>query len=313
VLVGLAAFLLVGSGAASAAQLIGRNAAHVRLAVNANGQAMVTYRAAGVLKHVLVWGGVNARTPSPDRPQVRFKIDYSGGWVRYHTLYWQHFGGCGRYDGPQLPNLVAACKAPDGTYWAAQRWPQPLPNLGFTPWLPAQRATWLELSHWSGPVAKIEIGTAWVDSGRSEGVFGRVSYGGRPVFGFRTTRRGAPIDGFGRLVYLDTYNSVYGRGWRRENSFVLHRPTGVFCYGFRRSDPSRRSAHPPGQTRLRGPGVGEKYRVTVGGPGVTPNVGVIVPGLHAFHWSDPTDVVWQRREMQRLLSWGDRICSGTFR
>jgi hypothetical protein len=298
-------------GVAPAAQLIGRNASQVRLAVNGKGEAMLTFRSGGVLKRVLVWGAVNARAPSPGGPQVRFKVDYSGGWIRYRTLYWQRFGSCGRYDGPRLPNLVAACKAPNRTYWAAQSWPQPLPNLGFTPWLGAQRSTWLEVSHWSGPVATLETGTAWLRGSRSETVFGRVTYGGRPVYGFHMTRRGAPTDGFGRLVYLDTYNSAYGRGWRRENSFVTHRPTGVFCYGFFKSVAAR-VPHPPGKSAARGPGFGEKYRVTASGPGVTPNVAAIVPGLR-LHRANPTDLAWQREQTQRLLSWRDPVCSAAVR
>ena len=67
------------------------------------------------------------------------------------------------------------------------------------------------------------------------------------MYGFGTTRFGAPTDGFGSLVYLDTYNSVYGQGWRRENSFVTHNPTGVFCYGFYSFDPTKGGyKHPPG-------------------------------------------------------------------
>src|SRR5436190_11021470 len=192
----------ITSGVAPAAQLIGRNASHVRLAVNAKGEAILIFRSGGVLKRVLVWGALNARAPRPGARQVKFKVDYSGGWARYHTLYWRRFGSCGRYDGPRLPNLVAACKAPDGTYWAAQSWPQPLPNFGFAPWLGAQRTTWLEVSHWSGTVATLETGSAWMGGGRSEMVFGRVTYAGHPVYGFHTTHRGAPTDGFGRLVYL---------------------------------------------------------------------------------------------------------------
>jgi hypothetical protein len=130
-----------------------------------------------------------------------------------------------------------------------------------------------------------------------------------PVYGFGTTRYGAPTDGFGSLIYLDTYNSVYGQGWRRENSFVSHNPTGVFCYGFYSFDPTKGGyQHPPGQTALRGPGVGEKYRLTASGPGVTPNIAVIVPGLHAFDKSNAQDVAWQQQETSQLLSWNDNLC-----
>jgi hypothetical protein len=301
---------LVAVGAASAAQLVDRDATGVRISLNAKGEALLTYRKGAAVKHVLVWGAINALAPKEGTQQAKFKLDYSGGWGKYHSVYWKHFtGGCGAYDGPALPNVVAACTAADGSYWAAQSWPQPLPDLGFTPWLPELRADWLEVSHWTGEPAKLEVGTNWVYSGRFQSLFGRLTYQGQPVYGFGTTRFGAPTDGFGRLVYLDTFNSVYGQGWRRENSFVPHNPTGVFCYGFYSFDPTTGGyKHPPGWTAKRGPGVGEKYRLTASGPGVTPNVATIIPGLHAFDRTSQADVAWQDQQSQLLLSWGDRLC-----
>jgi hypothetical protein len=300
---------LVAVGGASAAQLIDRNASGVHLAVNAKGEALLTYRA-GSLKHVLVWGGVNAKTPNKAVKQVSFHKDYSGGWGRYHKLYWQGFpNACTSYDGPALPNVVAACRAPDGSYWAAQSWSQPLPDLGFTPWNAATRATWLELSHWTGPVAELKAYTGWVYSGRFQEVFGTYTWGGVPVFGFGTTRYGAPTDGYGRLIYLDTHNSTYGPGWRRENSFVTHSPTGVFCYGFYTFDPTKGGyIHPPGQTEMRGPGVGDQYRLFAEGPGVTPDVQVVIPGLHPFDANNPDDVAYQQQQSQLLASFGDASC-----
>jgi hypothetical protein len=299
--------VLAAAGTASAAQLVGRNATGVRIVANGRGEAMVVYRTGGRLRHVLVWGAVNARFPAEGSRQVEFKVDYSGGWKTRHTTAFS--GTCGRYDGPTLPNVVAACKAPDGSYWAAQSWPQPLPNLGFTPWTPQLRQKWLEVSHWTGDIAKLETGTNWVYSARFQALFGRLTYKGVPVYGFGTTRYGAPTDGFGSLVYLDTYNSIYGAGWRRENSFVSHNPTGVFCYGFYPFDPTKGGyKHPPGWTARRGPGVGERYRLTASGPGVTPNVATIVPGLHPFDRSNPEDIAWQQQQSTLLLSWGDRLC-----
>ncbi len=301
---------LGAAGAASAAQLIDRNATGVQIKVNAKGEAMLTYRKGGAVKHVLVWGAINALTPTAGGHQAKFKLDYSGGWGSRHTVYWKHFPGtCGRYDGPALPNMVAACKSPDGSYWAAQSWPQPLPNLGFTPWSADLQANWLEVSHWTGEIAKLETGSNWVYGGRFEALFGRFTYLGTPVYGFGTTRYGAPTDGFGSLVYVDTYNSVYGQGWRRENSFVTHNPTGVFCYGFYSFDPTKGGyKHPPGWTARRGPGTGEKYRLTASGPGVTPNVGAILDGLHPFDKANAADVSFQQQQTQVLQAWGDKLC-----
>jgi hypothetical protein len=300
---------LSGAGSASAAQLIDRDATGVTIAVDAKGEALLTYRKAGAVKHVLVWGAVNALPPTQGARQVKFSLDYAGGWGKYHTLYWKTFpGGCGQYTGPVLPNVVAACTAPDGSYWAAQSWPQPLPDLGFTPWTPDLRLHWLEVSHWTGAVAQLEVGMDWVYTGRFQDLFGRYTYQGTPVYGFGTTTHGAPTDGFGRLVYLDTYNSVYGAGWRRENSFVSHNPTGAFCYGFYPFDPTRGYEYPPGQTATRGPGTGEKYRLFAEGPGVTPDVGKVVLAEGAYNPRNPDDVTLQQQESAVLLSYGDKSC-----
>ena len=301
---------LGAAGEASAAQLIDRDVGGLQLAIDTKGEALLTYRKGGVVKHVLVWGAVNALAPSAGAHQVKFSVDYAGGWGKYHTLYWQTFkGSCGVYDGPVLPNIVAACTAPDGSYWAAQSWPQPLPDLGFTPWTPVQRTNWLEVSHWTGEVAQLETGMDWVYNGRFQDLFGRYTYLGNPVHGFGTTSYGAPTDGFGRLVYLDTYNSVYGLGWRRENSFVSHNPSGAFCYGFYSFDPTTGGyQYPPGQAALRGPGTGDKYRLLAEGPGVTPNVAAAVPGLHAYDPENPQDVEIQAQQSAVLRSYDDKSC-----
>ena len=68
------------AGAAAASQLIDRNATDVQLAVNAKGEALLTYRAHGRTQHVLVWGAVDALQPTSCRPQVRLKKDYAGGY-----------------------------------------------------------------------------------------------------------------------------------------------------------------------------------------------------------------------------------------
>jgi hypothetical protein len=301
----LAATAVVGS--AQAAQLIARNASGVQIRANKNGEALFTYRQGGAVRRVLVWGAINARIPAPGTRQVEFEVDYSGGWKTRHTTAFA--GSCGRYDGPALPNLVAACKAPDGTYWAAQSWGRPLPNLGFTPWNAETSQKWLEVSHWTGELPQLELHMGWVWSNRFQQLFGRYTYKGQPVYGFGTTRYGAPTDGFGRLVYLDTLNSAYGPGWKRENSFVPHNPTGAFCYGFYSFDPTKGGyKHPPGAISRRGPGTGEQYRVTASGTGVLPNVAATIAGLHPFNRGNPEDVTLQTAAAELLRSFGDRSC-----
>jgi hypothetical protein len=287
------------AGAADASQLIDRNATGVRLSVNARGEALLTYRAHGRFQHVLAWGAINARQPMSGKPQVQFRKDYSG-----RGLYWLSFkGGCRKYDGPKLAFLVTACAAPDGSYWALQSWQTPLPDLGMTPWLPVQRAWELHLSHWSGPIAQLEAWTDWIYSGRYHHLFGRLTYDGQPVYGFKATRVGAPTDTYGRLIYLDTFNSRYGKGWKRENSFLAHNPTGIFCYGFYPFDPTKGYPHPRGfRSTPRGPGYGEKYRLTVSGPGVTPDVSITIPGLHDYNPGNAADVAYERRQNALLDS-----------
>jgi len=293
-------------GVASAAQLIDRNASNVHIATNAKGEALLTYTNGGAAKHILIWGAINALPPSAGGHQAKFSLDYAGGWGKYHTQYWKVFkGGCGKYDGPAIPNMVAACKASDGSYWAAQEWPQPLPDLGFAPWTPELRAQWLEVSHWSGELPTLEVHMGWVYQGFQQ-IFGRYTYKGQPVFGFGTTSVGAPTDNFGRLIYLDTHNSVYGSGWRRENSFVPHNPTGAFCYGFYSFDPTKGCyKHPAGVTEKRGPGIGDMYRLTASGTGVTPNIAVTFPAIGAY---DSSRAVDRLASDQLLRSYGDRSC-----
>ena len=115
--------------------------------------------------------------PTKGGKQFRFSLDYSGGYGKYHTVYWKTFRStCGRYDGPAIANVVAACKASDGSYWAAQEWPEPLPDLGYTPWTPRLASQWLEVSHWTGPLATtFETGETWVYGGRFQELFGRVT------------------------------------------------------------------------------------------------------------------------------------------
>ena len=111
------------------------------------------------------------------------------------------------------------------------------------------------------------------------------------MHGFRATPSGVPLDSYGRNVYLDTFDSAYGPGWRRENSFLLHRGTSVFCYGL-----YRHGARPPG--------AGTRYRATVIGPGVTPDVRWqgAAPG--------PYDADRDRElaAVQRALYGSDRAC-----
>jgi hypothetical protein len=272
---------LSAPSAGMSSQLIDRDAHNVHLQVNVQGQALLTYSARGSSHRVVAWGAVNARTPNPNVRQVQLRKDYSG-------RSWKAAGSCRKYDGPKLAWLVTACAAPDGSYWAVQSWRRTLPNFDGRP--TARLGAWeLHLSHWTGFTAKLEAWTDWVYDGRYHHLFGRLTYAGQPVYGFSATNVGSPLDDYGRNIYVDTFDSRYGKGWHRENAFLAHRPTGVFCYGF----------YP---FTSRGPGNGTKYRLNVVGPGVTPDVSIVVPGLHDFDRANPEDVAYENHQNALLDS-----------
>jgi hypothetical protein len=279
--------------ATSASNLLDRNATNVRLQVNRQGMALVTYRVQGQLKHVLAWGAINAHAPTASVRQVSFKLDYSGGWSLSHKLplLWERFKNvCGPYRGPALAWLVAACTARDGSSWALQSWQRMLPNYGIAATDPSQTVWELRLSHWKGPLAAFTVKQDWAYA-RWENIFGSYLYRGQPMFGFHTNVAGAPLDNYGVLVYVDTLNSAYGRGWRRENSFVTHNPTGIFCYGF-----FPHSRHPSG--------MGEAYRATVVGAGALPDQTWQSASLGPYDASRDT-----KANAERKALYSDRLCS----
>ncbi len=116
----------------------------------------------------------------------------------------------------------------------------------------------LRLSHWTGELPVLTISTDWAWH-QWDHLYGTFTYAGHPVYGFKSTSSGNPLDSFGRNIYVDTYDSAYGTGWHRENSFLTHTNTGVFCYSF-----NPHGSNPAGR--------GTRYRATVEGPGVTPDV-----------------------------------------
>lgn len=299
---------VVAAPEAQATEKLAHNASNVTLRVDNKGHAVVGFTTRGVRRHAVVWGAINARHPNPSVPQVKFRIDYSGGYKGLGYPLWKTIKNrCRPYDGPRLPWLVAACKAPDGSYWALQEFKRMLPNLGLAPWKASQRARELHVSHWKGEIAKLEIWADWVMSKRWHEIFGRLTYKGQGVYGFKSTRAGAPLDGYGRLVYLDTYNSKLGRGWKRENSFLAQRTNGRFCYLFVPRD--RYAGYPAGPRRPAANG--QRYRVTAGGPGVTPFVMGTVAGLPNFNASNPTHLQLEAAMDPVKASLFGRACWGS--
>ena len=302
-LVVLAAALVLAPAAAASQPLGDLNVSNVSLAVNANGKALVTYTTeTGLRREVLAWGAINARPPSREAPQVAFTFDYSGGLRSLgHRAARTFRNACGRYDGPSLPFLVTACKAPDGTYWAIQAWQRLLPMRGFAPWLPEQGKFEFHLSHWSGPLADLQVSQNWTYGGRWQGLFGRLTYAGQPVYGFTTpssTRR----DPYARFVYIDAHDSVYGTGWRHDTAVTVHVGDGAFCYSFVPQAPP--AGYPDG--KLRGPAIGDEHRVTVMGPGVTPDVQWVGRSLGAY---DAGQDRTYNALFDQLVGPGDTVCT----
>ena len=267
------------------------------LQLNNKGEALLTYTSDGKKVHVLAWGAENAIPTEAGHKQVAFQLDYSGGYQKYFKdnpvaqalakqfqkikgtpgylvnpvtkklqqmqqaadNYWKtaFHGGCGTYTGPKLAWETVACKAPDGSYWAVQEWQRKLPDYG----LPAtglDAAYEVHLSHWTGALPVLTVATDW-SWHKWNHLYGTFTYDGAPVFGLASTASGQPLDTFGRNLYVDTFDSAYGTGWKRENSFLTHGPRGSWCYSV-----NPHGSHPAG--------TGTEYRATIMGPGVTPDV-----------------------------------------
>jgi len=272
----------------------------VRLRVNQFGQALVTYvESDGERRNVIAAGAINARHPSTEVPQVSFTKRYTAG-LSQNRRPTRFDNACAPYDGPSLALLVAACKAPDGSYWALQSWQRLEPMRGFDPFRPEHTAYELHLSHWEGQLPVLEVYPNWTYGGGLQGMFGRLTYLGVPVHGFRTPSP-RTNDPYSRMVYIDTFNSVYGSGWKRDTAIATHRPTGTFCYTFVAQAP------PPGYPSPdpRGPGLGDQHRITVMGPGVTPIVRWTGPRLGAY--SEALDA--PINELFDQVMDGDRMCA----
>jgi hypothetical protein len=290
---------------AEASEILTRNASRLTLETDNHGRAMVGYYQRGRMWHVFVSGAVNARPPSQTAQQVHFKRDYSGGrgeWRRFKNT-------CRAYDGPEIAFFLRGCKASDGSYWALQMWQRMLPNVGYVPWTHGQKVWEVHVSHWTGEPAKLEAYADWVYAGRFHEVFGQATYRGQPIYGYHTTKSGNPLDTHGRLIFVDTLDSAYGSGWRRENSFVAHNPSGMFCYGFY---PYSSYGSYPTQRSVKLTGNGKKYRLTLYGPGVTPDVWTFVSGLPNYDKANPTLFDWESQMTSKVremaAATGDRLC-----
>jgi len=178
-------------GAAEGSIKIAGNVKNPALRVNAKGYATITYTRGGRRTSAVV-------TPS--------------GRVRYYRR-----AGGRDVSSPSsavgLPMLVTLRATPNGRFFALQAWRR-------LRWGPVE----LRFSRWRGAPTLLTLGAVcckW----RSEIVRGRVTFHGRPVYGFGSTPSGNPTDKYGRNVYLDTYRRG---GWKRMMGILARRPTGFF-------------------------------------------------------------------------------------
>ncbi len=99
-------------------------------------------------------------------------------------------------------------------------------------------------------------------------LYGSLTYSGYGVYG-PGDRFGAPTTTYGRNVYIDTFDSDYGPGWRRVMGVLTQPPNGTFCYELSKKGGSR------GRTGIARDGL---YRLTAIGPGLVPVVQVEIQG-----------------------------------
>lgn len=91
-------------------------------------------------------------------------------------------------------------------------------------------------------------------------LFGSLTFAGKGVFG-PGNRYGSPTNEFGRNVYIDTFYSDYGTGWRRVMGVLTQPTNGTFCYEFSKKG---------GSNGKNGVSTKNIYRITVIGPSLTP-------------------------------------------
>jgi hypothetical protein len=271
--------LMVGALPAQASELVDRNARNVSLKVNNRGIALVEYTARGKRHHVLYWGAVNANRKRANT--LRFKRDRSGGW-KSKVADWRDFNDtCGPYTGPSLPYLVTACTASDGSHWALQKWARLTPNYGGKPSTYKKRE--LRLSHFTGQPAVLTVTPNWSWGGQYMHIVAQLKYRGKPWYAIKFKDNGEVTDKIGRNVTIDSYNSDMGSGWRRVNAVLTHRPSGQLCFGF---SPKQMEN---GQMSGRGLSSVNKYRLTVPGPGVSPDVQLYFDGVRVEDYDPAAD------------------------
>jgi type IV secretory pathway VirB3-like protein len=260
---------------AVASELVDRNASKVRLSVTRNNVALVTYRTNGRSRRAAFWGAV-------DRSALRFKrrrtdlrgVAVAGSGGRANT--------CRRYSGPTLPWVVAACTNIDGSHWVLQSWTRSKRNYGGSV---GDRD--LRISHFTGQPTELRAWTDWADKGTRVHLYGTLRFHGEAIGARRFSSTGRVLDKYGRNVAIDSLNSDMGRGWRRVNAILAHKPSGQFCYTF---------GPKAGATRKTGASRSLRYRISVPGPYVAPDTTLVVVGVRLRSYSARLDAPHNRAQ-----------------
>jgi hypothetical protein len=117
-----------------------------------------------------------------------------------------------------IPWAVVVRQTPGGHFYALQAWRR----LDSGP-------VELRFSRWDGEPTELTLKTVCCKWGHVN-VVGSASFHGRPIYGYKATRQGNPLDPYGRNVYLDSYR----RGqWDRMMGILTNRPTGSFSLWIR--------------------------------------------------------------------------------
>jgi hypothetical protein len=192
-----AAAVSLGTGSAHGSIKVADNARDATLRVDAAGDTEVDWT-------------------SSDGGRLSLVVDRSGS-IRYGSRL---SGADVSHPTPagDLPWAVAVRQTPDGSFYALQSW-QRLDNGPIE----------LRFSRWRGDATLLTLHSVCCKWG-GENVKGNASFHGRPIFGFKATRQGSPLDPYGRNVYLDTYR---GGRWQRMMGILAKRPAGSFSLWIR--------------------------------------------------------------------------------
>jgi hypothetical protein len=190
---------LVAPASAAASLRVASNAGHATLKVVAGGAAEVDWiRAGGGRGSVVIY-------PNGSR---RFGARLRGRDISVAATV------------VALPMARVVRQTPDGRYWGLQAWRR-LRNG------PVE----LRFSRWRGAPTLLTL-DAVCCKWHSENIVGQATFHGRPIYGYRATSTGNPLDKYGRNVYLDTRR---GARWQRMMGILTHRPTGKFSLWIRRA------------------------------------------------------------------------------